>query len=301
MPVQTVIKNRRDTAANWTSTNPVLAAGEMGLETDTSKFKFGNGTSTWTALAYSTPDYTSSVQHAVKAAESIAKGQAVYVSSANGTNMLVSKASNASEATSSKTMGLLTSTLSTNGVGNVISEGLLAGLDTSTATAGDPVWLGTAGNLIYGLAGKPVAPAHLVFIGIVTRVHATNGEIFVKVQNGFELDELHNVLISSAANKQVLQYDSATSLWKNATISAGVAVSETAPSTPTAGDLWFSSADAKTFIYYDSTWVELSPAIAGPVGPTGPTGATGATGPQGPQGAAAPTGKIIAMSIIFGG
>jgi len=48
----TRIKLRRDTAANWTQTNPVLAAGEPGLETDTGKVKYGNGTSTWSQLSY---------------------------------------------------------------------------------------------------------------------------------------------------------------------------------------------------------------------------------------------------------
>lgn len=52
MPVVTSIRLRRGTAAQWTSTNPVLAAGEMGVESDTRKFKFGNGTSPWTSLAY---------------------------------------------------------------------------------------------------------------------------------------------------------------------------------------------------------------------------------------------------------
>jgi hypothetical protein len=46
------LQNRRDTAANWTSNNPTLAAGEIGLETDTSKFKMGDGTTAWTSLAY---------------------------------------------------------------------------------------------------------------------------------------------------------------------------------------------------------------------------------------------------------
>lgn len=169
---------------------------------------------TWTDIAPAA-GYASAVKHEVKLGEAIAKGQAVYVSSANGTNMIVSKASNASESTSSKTMGLLESGGSTNDLVNVVTEGLLAGLDTSTANAGDPVWLGTSGNLIYGLANKPYAPAHLVFIGIVTRVHAVNGEIFVKVQNGFELDELHSVLISSPLNNNVLTYELSTGLWKN--------------------------------------------------------------------------------------
>lgn len=52
MPVVTSIRLRRGTAAQWTQTNPVLAAGEMGVESDTRKFKFGNGTSPWTSLAY---------------------------------------------------------------------------------------------------------------------------------------------------------------------------------------------------------------------------------------------------------
>ena len=54
MAVQTQIQWRRGTAASWTSTNPTLAAGEVGLETDTGKFKVGTGSSTWTALAYGT-------------------------------------------------------------------------------------------------------------------------------------------------------------------------------------------------------------------------------------------------------
>jgi len=163
-------------------------------------------------------NYTSSVKHTVKLGEPINKGQAVYVSSAAGTNMVVSKASNASEATSSKTMGLLAFTGVTNDQGFVVTEGLLAGLDTSSANASDPVWLGTDGNLIFGLVNKPVAPAHLVFIGIVTRSQQNNGEIFVKVQNGFELKEIHDVLLTSPTNGNMLVYDEVNSLWKNSNI-----------------------------------------------------------------------------------
>lgn len=49
---KTKIVQRHDTAANWTSVNPVLAAGEMGVETDTNKFKFGDGVTAWSSLAY---------------------------------------------------------------------------------------------------------------------------------------------------------------------------------------------------------------------------------------------------------
>lgn len=166
--------------------------------------------------------YTATIKHEVKASESINKGQAVYVSSADGTNMIVSKASNATEARSSKTMGLMEDTVSENGKANVITEGLLTGLNTNGATAGDPVWLGTDGNLIYGLANKPYAPAHLVFIGIVTRANANNGEIFIRPQNGFELDELHTVSLESnesITDNEILAFDTASGLWKNQTAS----------------------------------------------------------------------------------
>jgi hypothetical protein len=116
-------------------------------------------------------------------------------------------------------MGLIESNLSNNGIGNVITEGLLAGLNTTGATnTGDPVWLGTDGNLIYGLTNKPYAPAHLVFIGIVTRINANNGEIFVKVQNGFELREIHDVdlITTTPINGHILGYNG--TLWVNKTI-----------------------------------------------------------------------------------
>lgn len=52
MPAQTVIQVRRSTASTWTSTNPTLAAGEFGLETDTLKVKIGNGSTAWASLGY---------------------------------------------------------------------------------------------------------------------------------------------------------------------------------------------------------------------------------------------------------
>jgi hypothetical protein len=159
-----------------------------------------------------TPSFVSTVKHLVKNGYdgTINKGQAVYVigSTGNdGTNMLVDRASNDIEMTSSKTMGLLETNLAKNGIGYVITEGLLAGLNTNSANVGDPVWLGTNGNLIYGLSNKPVAPAHLVFIGIVTRKNQNNGEIFVKVQNGFEMEELHNLVLTGKATGDMIKWD----------------------------------------------------------------------------------------------
>jgi hypothetical protein len=169
-------------------------------------------------------DWTSVVKHTVKnngLSGTITKGTAIYVTGSNGTNMLVGRASNTSEATSSKTMGLMQSDITTTGgtqTGFVVTEGLLGGLNTAGTTAGDPVWLGVSGALIYGLINKPYAPAHLVFIGIVTKVGAGSGEIFVKVQNGFELKEIHDVdiITTTPINGHILGFDG--TLWVNKTI-----------------------------------------------------------------------------------
>jgi hypothetical protein len=92
-------------------------------------------------------------------------------------------------------------------------------------------------------------------------VQSVNGEIFVKVQNGYEIEELHNVSITDPADEQVLAYEAATGLWKNVAASGGasVTIAETAPATPTAGNVWYNSTEGTSYIYYDSFWVPISP------------------------------------------
>jgi hypothetical protein len=230
-------------------------------------------------------NWTSQLKHEVKLGEAIAKGQAVYVSSADGTNMIVSKASNASEPTSSKTMGLLESGGNTNAKVKVITEGLLSGLNTNSANEGDPVWLGTSGNLIYGLSSKPVAPAHLVFIGVVTRKNANNGEIFVKVQNGFEVEELHNVVLTNKQNGDVIAWNSVTSRWENVPAQSG-------PTGPTGakGDTGNAGATGATGPQ-GATGANGNDGATGPQGDTGPSGPQGETGPTGLTGDTGPTGS----------
>jgi hypothetical protein len=153
------------------------------------------------------------------------KGQPVYINSANGANILIKLAGNTGEDTSSKTLGLLSENLAPNAQGYVITEGQLEGIDTDAGNAGDPVWLGPTGNLIFGTANKPYGANHLVYLGVVERKQANNGKIYVKVQNGFELEELHNVDINhrySLNNDDVLRYDSASGIWYNRPISTGI-------------------------------------------------------------------------------
>jgi hypothetical protein len=159
---------------------------------------------------------SSKARHLVKNGTTpITKGTPVYITGANGTNMIVGIASNSSEATSSKTIGIVEQNMAANAFGYVVTEGLISNINTNGASAGDPVWLGVNGAKIYGLAGKPYAPAHLVYLGVVTRANANTGEMFVHIQNGFEMNEMHDVKITNPQDGQVLKYQASTGLWIN--------------------------------------------------------------------------------------
>lgn len=181
----------------------------------------------------------------------LTKGTPVYITGADGTNVIVGAAGNGSEATSSKTIGLLQQDLAINAMGYAVIEGKLTNIDTSAAgAAGDAVWLGPNGTKLYGLANKPVAPAHMVYLGVVAKKNASTGEISVHIQNGFELDELHNVLITSPVNGQALTYDNATGLWKNATpVSSLAGLSDVTITAPAAG---------QSIKYDGAKWVNLA-------------------------------------------
>jgi hypothetical protein len=172
-----------------------------------------------TALDIPTAGSASTIVREVKnmTGATLTKGTVVYISGANGNKALVSKALATTDALSSRTFGLLQSDILNNGLGNCVIIGDLSGLNTSAFTEGDQLYLSgvTAGTYT---ATKILAPTHLVYVGKVTRVHPTQGQIEVGIQNGYELSEIHDVALSSVADKQLLSYDSATSLWKNKTI-----------------------------------------------------------------------------------
>ena len=151
----------------------------------------------------------------------IYRGQPVFINGANGSNPLIKLASNTGESTSSKTIGLLAQDLLVNEFGYVVTEGALEGFNTSSGTAGDPMWLGIGGNIIYGLANKPYGNNHLVYLGVVLRSNNSNGKVYVKVQNGFEIDELHKVYAKNASNLDALIYNSGSGAWFARQITTG--------------------------------------------------------------------------------
>lgn len=150
----------------------------------------------------------------------ITKGQAVYAAGAAGNRMSVKLAYNTSDATSAQTVGVVfSSSIAANQRGFIITQGVISGVNTAAYNPGDQLYLGaTAGSLT---KIKPYAPNHLVYIGIVERANAGNGQIYIKPQNGYELDELHNVQAQSPTYKDTLWYDNTVSpaQWKTASIS----------------------------------------------------------------------------------
>ena len=167
------------------------------------------------AVAASTTNMICLVRNTTGA--TLTKGTAVYISGATGQNPTVSKALASSDATSAQTLGLMTADLANNTNGYVTVIGLIANIDTSAYTDGAQLYLSgtTAGTLT---ATKPYAPTHLVYVAVVEHAHPTQGKLFVKVQNGYELDEIHNVSAQSPSNGQTILYNATTSLWEKANL-----------------------------------------------------------------------------------
>lgn len=154
----------------------------------------------------------------------LTEGTVCYFSGSDGVNFNVVPARADADATSAQTMGVLTETLNTSTTqhGYLTTFGLVRNIDLSYIsglTDGDQLYLDgtTAGRMT---RTKPAAPTHLVYVGICLSAAGggSNSTIFVKVQNGYELGELHDVSIAGpVADDEVLAYDSGTSLWKNQT------------------------------------------------------------------------------------
>ncbi len=175
-------------------------------------------TTYWQLLASSSTNKLSTTARNVTGA-TIPKGSVIYFNGASGNLPTITRAQANNEANSSSTAGITAVNIPNNSNGEVVISGLIESLDTSALTVGLSVWLSP--TIPGGMTNtKPTAPDNTVFIGVVTRSSPTQGTIEINIQNGFEIDELHNVLITSIANNQYLRYESATSLWKNHTLTS---------------------------------------------------------------------------------
>jgi hypothetical protein len=150
-------------------------------------------------------------------ATTLTAGTVVYLFGGTGDHASVKRADNTSDTTSSKTVGVVTASIAAGQNGSVITRGYANGMDLSAYNAGDILWLGTNGQVT---TTKPSSPDHLVFVGVVVRA-TNNGIIYVATQNGYELEELHDVKVSGLTNGDFLKYDSASAVWVNDQINLG--------------------------------------------------------------------------------
>ena len=154
------------------------------------------------AVAASTTNVICQVRNTTGA--TLTKGTAVYISGATGQIPTVTKAQANSDVASAQTLGLMSADLANNSNGYVTIIGLITEIDTSAFTDGQQLYLSgtTAGALT---ATKNYAPTHLVYVAVVEYAHPIHGKLFVKVQNGYELDEIHNVSAQTPSNEQTIE------------------------------------------------------------------------------------------------
>ena len=151
-----------------------------------------------------------------KSGATITKGSVVYIDGAHSSilpSIALAKAN--AESTSAYTYGLVIDDIPDNSEGTVIQNGAITNLNlpTNTYTDGQTLYLSPTVAGGYTLT-KPLAPNHYVAIGTITRAHPNFGTIQVAIRNGYQLDELSDVQISSVpADSTLLQFSRVDSLW----------------------------------------------------------------------------------------
>jgi len=161
----------------------------------------------------------------------IPKGSVVLITGATGNRPTIGLAQGNTAANADGVIGITAAAINNNANGRVITEGLASNLNTSAFAAGDKLYLSatTPGGLVNV---RPVQPAHSVAVGVVTRSNPAVGSIEVRVQVGEHLEFLHDVLLTSKTNLDLLSYETSSGLWKNKSFSTlGLLTSATAAST----------------------------------------------------------------------
>ena len=151
----------------------------------------------------------------VKSTEDVTRGEVVYISSAQGSHPLVTIASNDSQVASHAVAGIAAHDIDSNKFGYITTQGILSGIDTSGISAGDNIYLGVDGSLTNVV---PTTPDHEVRLGYcIIGAAAPEGKMYVSIDLGYDIEDLHDVGITSIQDKDVLSYNSSTSVFENVT------------------------------------------------------------------------------------
>ena len=237
------IQLRRDTSANWTSNNPILAAGEVAFtsdvfytSTDQQRFKIGDGVQTWTQLDY-VPEggggtsYPENLFLTVvnKTTDNLLASQykVLKVITAQGQRLAVDYALADSDANSADTIGVVYENINNNQSGRIISVGEITGINTTGSIQGESWSDGDSLFLSATIEGgitniRPTAPNHGVRLGYVVHSHVNQGKIYIKIDNGYELSEIHDIYAPSPTHNQGIFWSSGTTRYENKSITTAL-------------------------------------------------------------------------------
>lgn len=206
--------------------NPAFQTGRVYYDTDTGDLQYN------TTVTNASINLGQQLVVKVKnnTNSTLNKGKLVRINGGVGNNPTIATASWENDNNSANTLGMLMQTLAHNDFGYVLLNGVIIGVDTNNFSAGQTLYLSSSGNYTNTAS---VAPKHTVRIGEVVRVgNSSVGSIFINIQNGYEIAELHDVSASSPANGDLLIYDSVNSLWKNSKTLTGSYTLPYSASTP---------------------------------------------------------------------
>jgi len=217
----------------------ILRKGALAIDSTNGRFYFynpktlvwdtirGGGSTSATRLITNVYNSTGST---------IPKGSVVYISGRHSSNLpTIALAQGNNEENSYKTFALVENDIETSNQGVVIQAGKIENLNlpTSSYTDGDVVYLSptTPGGIT---TTKPLAPYHICKIGSITRAHPTFGSIEIKIENGWQLDELSDVQIAAVpADSTILQFSRVDSLWHDVSINNAIGTKYLKPSDTT--------------------------------------------------------------------
>ena len=228
----------------FTVTNsPVTSTGTLTVTGAGTTAQYIRGDGTLATLPGTSAEARSIVREVYnKTGATLTKGTVVYINSGQGNLPAVTKAIATGDMSSAQTFGVVQSDITDQNNGFVVVTGGLDNLDTQGLGVGTQLYLSSTIAGAYTTV-KQYAPAHLVYVAIVVRDHPTQGVIEVNIQNGYELDELHNVSAQNPANNDIIAYNTTTSLWEKKSI---------------ATTLGYTPANAATTLTINGTGYDLS-------------------------------------------
>jgi hypothetical protein len=150
----------------------------------------------------------------------IAKGVVVRITGSGNSSDIprVITASYEDDDNSANTLGITNEAIINGSEGFVMTEGVLLGINTNAYVSGQLIYLGATGSIT---GSAPKAPLHAVRLGEVVRHQSNNGSIYVRVDNGYELGELHDVLDNTTSSSYGDLLIKSGSVWTSSRLLTG--------------------------------------------------------------------------------